>query len=72
MTLVDEGIASRNIASNYLNELTKIRILKKEKSGMNLCTSIYRCMNYLQNNKRYTGSVHIPEECTNIIVISAY
>ena len=31
--LVNEGIASRNIASNYLNELTKIRILKKEKIG---------------------------------------
>ena len=31
--LVDEGIASRNIASNYLNELTKIRILKREKIG---------------------------------------
>lgn len=31
--LVDEGIASRNIASNYLNELIKIRILKKEKIG---------------------------------------
>jgi len=31
--LVKEGIASRNIASNYLNELTKISILKKEKIG---------------------------------------
>jgi len=31
--LVDDGIASRNIASNYLNELTKIRILKREKIG---------------------------------------
>ncbi len=31
--LVDKGIASRNIASNYLNELTKISILKKEKIG---------------------------------------
>lgn len=31
--LVDEGIASRNVASNYLNELTKVGILKKEKIG---------------------------------------
>jgi Fic family protein len=31
--LVNEGIASRNIASSYLNELTKIKILKKEKVG---------------------------------------
>jgi len=31
--LVDEGIASRNIASNYLKELEKIGILKKEKIG---------------------------------------
>jgi Fic family protein len=31
--LVKEGIASRNIASNYLNELVKTGILKKEKIG---------------------------------------
>lgn len=31
--LVDAGIASRNIASNYLNELVKINILKKEQIG---------------------------------------
>jgi len=31
--LVNEGIASRNIASSYLSELTKIKILKKEKIG---------------------------------------
>jgi len=31
--LVDSGIASRNIASNYLNELVKINILRKEKIG---------------------------------------
>jgi len=31
--LVDAGIASRNIASSYLNELVKINILKKEKIG---------------------------------------
>jgi len=31
--LVKEGIASRNIASNYLKELTKIGILKREKVG---------------------------------------
>lgn len=31
--LVKEGIASRNIASSYLKELTKIGILKREKIG---------------------------------------
>jgi Fic family protein len=31
--LVDTGIASRNIASSYLNELVKINILEKEKIG---------------------------------------
>ena len=31
--LVDSGIASRNIASSYLNELVKINILRKEKIG---------------------------------------
>lgn len=31
--LVDRGIASRNIASGYLNELEKIDILKKERIG---------------------------------------
>jgi len=31
--LVDKGIASRNIASSYLNELTKNNILRKMKAG---------------------------------------
>ena len=31
--LVNEGIASRKIASNYLNELVKVGILKKEAVG---------------------------------------
>lgn len=31
--LIEENIASRNIASKYLSELTKIGILRKEKSG---------------------------------------
>jgi len=31
--LVDSGIASRNIASNYLNELIKIGVLEKKKVG---------------------------------------
>ncbi len=31
--LVDAGIASRNIASGYLKELEKVKILKKEKIG---------------------------------------